>query len=290
MREPRVGIIDSGVGGITVWAEIVRLLGADLAQGGVQAVYYADTANCPYGVRSDGEIVALTRVCVDRLLERGVDVVVLACNTITAAAVDVLRDSYRGVEFVGMEPAVKPAVMATRSGVVGILATRATLRGRLYHNTAQRWAEGVTLVEVAGDGLVEMVEDEQVGSERCDALLRSYLDPMVEAGADCVVLGCTHYPFLSESIGRLYGDRLQVIQPAVAVAQRVKSLLVGQGFVFSANPVSDSCSISAIATVSAISAVSFSDRYVFISSLEADGQVERLQRIAWGYYNGLNSF
>lgn len=284
MREPRVGIIDSGVGGITVWAEIVRLLGADSAQSGVQTVYYADTANCPYGVRSDSEIVELTRVCVDRLLERGVDVVVLACNTITAAAVDVLRDSYRGVEFVGMEPAVKPAVMATRSGVVGILATRATLRGRLYHNTAQRWAEGVTLVEVAGDGLVEMVEDEQVGSAQCDALLMSYLDPMVEAGADCVVLGCTHYPFLSESIGRLYGDRLQVIQPAVAVAQRVKSLLVGQGFVFSANSVSDSCSVSAI------SAVSFIDRYVFISSLEADGQVERLQRIAWGYYNGLNSF
>lgn len=266
-----VGVIDSGVGGITVWAEIVRLMPDR------PIVYYADTANCPYGGRSDEQIVALTRVCVERLMECGVRLIVLACNTITAAAVGVLRDSYREVKFVGMEPAVKPAALLTRSGVVGILATRATLRGRLYLDTSHRWAEGVKLIETAGDGLVEMVERGKVSSLECDALLGGYIGPMVELGADMVVLGCTHYPFLSKSIERLSGGRLEVVQPAKAVAARAAQLLNSEG---AAEQFLQPKSVAEVAK-------QFDNQYVFISSLPGEKEIQRIQHLALDYYQSI---
>lgn len=269
MKRPRIGIIDSGVGGITVWAEIVKLMP------GVSTVYYADSANCPYGGRSDDEIIVLTQGCVERLLECDVKLIVLACNTITAAAVDVLRVSYPGVIFVGMEPAVKPAALATSSGVVGVLATRATLRGRLYHDTAQRWAEGVKLIEVAGDGLVELVEREMAGTAQCDALLNSYIEPMVEQGADYVVLGCTHYPFLSSSIERLTCGKLHVVQPAAAVALRVKFLLE--------NDRAFGGEVQATG-VAALPVGDLGVERIFMSSSSDLNERERISRMAWKYF------
>lgn len=268
LSKESIGVIDSGVGGITVWAEIVRLMPD------IDIIYYADTANCPYGLRSDEQIIALTRNCVDRLIEHGVGIIVLACNTITAAAVDVLRSSYGGIQFVGMEPAVKPAALATISGVVGILATRATLRGKLYLDTSHRWAEGVKLIETAGDGLVEMVENGQVDTAECDNLLLSYIEPMIEQGADQVVLGCTHYPFLSPSIKRLSRGKLNVVQPAKAVAARA-SQLIGYH-----DMVSHPKSLQELSH-------GLGEQYIFISSVPGRPEIERIETLALSYYQSI---
>lgn len=214
-----IGVIDSGIGGVTVWREIVALLPHE------STVYYADSANCPYGTRSYDEIFAMTEICVKKLLDSGVKIIVIACNTITAASIKQLREQYPAMLFVGMEPAVKPAAALTKTGVVGILATRATLAGELYHNTLNRIEHPIEIIEMAGDGLVELIEDESENSPQCEALTRTYIEPMIESGADCVVLGCTHYPFLIPTIERISHGRLTIINPAPAVARRVKSLL-----------------------------------------------------------------
>ena len=214
-----IGVLDSGVGGITVWAEIVRMLP------GQSTVYMADTANCPYGPRSHEQIRELTDRCAKKLLEQDVKLIVVACNTMTAAAIKMLREKYPSVPFVGMEPAIKPAFAATHSGVIGVLATNATLVGPLYNHTLDQFAGEAKVIEVAGEGLVEMVETSRQDSPECIQLLKFYIDPMIRQGADTLVLGCTHYPFLRESINLISGGSLQIIDPARAVARRVKQLL-----------------------------------------------------------------
>lgn len=225
MKENRspIGILDSGVGGTTVWSEVVTLLPQE------SVIYYADTANCPYGTKSYDEIVALTRICVENFIARGVKIIVIACNTITAASISLLRSDYPHMLFVGMEPAIKPAATMSKSGVVGILATHATLAGELYHATSSHVAGHISIVEMAGDGLVELIEQGDENSARCEELTRSYIEPMMAQGVDCIVLGCTHYPFLTATINRITQGRMTIINPAPAVARRVKSLLESNG-------------------------------------------------------------
>lgn len=214
-----VAVIDSGIGGLSVWIELRgRLLGGTL-------LYYADTAFCPYGTRSVDQIRDLTIDVAKRVIDRGAQVVVVACNTMTAAAIGALRERWRDVDFVGMEPAVKPAALSSKSGVVGILATKATLSGELYHNTRSQYASDVTVIETAGTGLVEFVEREAQDSPECEALLIHYIEPMLEARADTLVLGCTHYPFLSGAIERITGGRMEIINPASAVARRAMEFI-----------------------------------------------------------------
>ena len=224
------GVIDSGIGGLTVWREVVKLLpGEDI-------VYYADSANCPYGNRTKEEITTLTDAIVGKLIDRGVGLIVLACNTMTAAAVTYLREKYPHILFVGMEPAVKPAVQITKSNVIGILATRATLSGEHYHRTVDSFRPRVEIVEQAGEGLVEFIERGEVDSPQCRSLIRSYIDPMVARGADCVVLGCTHYPFLVPVITDIYGKGLVIVDPAAAVARRVMELASTHGLIENSKP------------------------------------------------------
>lgn len=219
MHENPIGILDSGVGGITVRAEIVRLLP------GESTIYLADTANCPYGGRSHAEILDLTRECVKSLLEHDVKMIVLACNTMTGAAIAQLRVEYPKMPFIGLEPAIKPAASATRSGTIGILATQATLSSRLYKDTLERYAGDVKVIQVAGDGLVELAEAGEEESPRAVELLEKYLRPMLDAGADTLVLGCTHYPFFRRAIDKISGGRLNIMDSAGAVARRVKQVL-----------------------------------------------------------------
>lgn len=222
-----LAIIDSGIGGVSVWSEVKKLLPHN------SLLYYADTVNCPYGVKSVDEIERLTVSVVGRVVDMGADIVVVACNTMTAAAISTLRDRWKNIDFVGMEPAVKPAAQSSSSGVVGILATRATLRGELYHHTRQTYAANVKIIESAGDGLVECVEQGLQNSEVCDALLKKYILPMLEGGADTLVLGCTHYPFLTRAIENVVCKAgfkpLHIINPAPAVARRVMHLAVKRG-------------------------------------------------------------
>ncbi len=214
-----IGFFDSGVGGLSVWREVVKLLPAE------HTVYYADSAYCPYGTKSSDEIIARSRHIMDFLLgQLQCKLIVVACNTATAAAIDYLRETYP-VPFVGMEPAVKPAALHSQTGVVGVLATQGTFKGRLYHETSERFAANTQIIEQPGDGLVELVESGQAESDEAMILLKKYIEPMLVAGIDHLVLGCTHYPFLIPTIKKITGDHVTILDPAPAVAQRVKYLL-----------------------------------------------------------------
>ncbi len=213
-----IGIFDSGVGGLSVWREIIKVLPSE------STIYYADNANCPYGDKSQQDIIRLADKVTTFLIEQGCSVIVVACNTATAAAIDYLRSTY-SVPFVGMEPAVKPAAVKSKSGVIGVLATRGTFNGRLFQETSRKYAADVKMLIQPGYGLVELVESGDFSSPRVYDLLHQYIDPMLDAGADHVVLGCTHYPFLAEAISNIAKGELTIVDPAPAVALQVKRVI-----------------------------------------------------------------
>ncbi len=217
-----IGIFDSGVGGLSVWKEIVKLLPCE------QYIYVSDSGYCPYGPRPKEYIVDRARKISRFLIDKGAQMIVVACNTATAAAIKILREEF-DIPFVGMEPAVKPAALHSKSGVIGVLATRGTFKGELYLRTLHKFASNVKVMEQIGDGLVELVEQGNVHTVQAEELVAKYLDPMIEAGADHVVLGCTHYPFLIDAIKKVSKERLTVINPAPAIANRVESLLESAG-------------------------------------------------------------
>ncbi len=214
-----VGVFDSGVGGLSILREIRSQRPQE------SLVYLADQAWAPYGERSLDEVRARSFVVVDHLLSRGAKTVVLACNTASAAALHHLRAAFPTVPFVGMEPAVKPAAEQTDRGVVGVLATAATFQGELYASVIDRHATGVGLVERAGTGLVELIEDGILEGPVIDAALHAHLAPMTAAGIDTLVLGCTHYPFVADRIRRILGDGVDLIDPAPAVARQLGRIL-----------------------------------------------------------------
>ena len=222
LPEPRaaapIGIFDSGVGGTTVLREIRALLPDE------PLLYLADQARCPYGPRSTDTLRRFTLENTDWLLARGAKMIVIACNTASAAALRWVRQQRPGVPFVGMVPALKPAALNSRSGVVGVLATPATMQGRLLREVREQWAGHVAIVEQIGEGLVPQIEAGALESDETRALLWRYLAPMVQAGADTVVLGCTHYPYLTPLIQDL-APSLQIVDAAPAVALQVGRVL-----------------------------------------------------------------
>lgn len=223
MNNNPVGIFDSGLGGLTVWREIRRLLP------GESLLYFADGENCPYGTKTMDEIRRYTLDAVEVLINKGAKLVVIACNTATAAAIEQLREMYPEVPFVGMEPAVKPAAMATKSGVVGILATEASLNGKLFKNAVEKYAGGIKVIPVPGNGFVELVEDDKEGTEEPLEIVKEVLRPIIEGGADQLVLGCTHYPFLIDDIRKVIGEAdVKIVNSAPAVAKRVADLLAAK--------------------------------------------------------------
>jgi glutamate racemase len=214
-----IGIFDSGVGGLSVWRQVVHHLP------GESVLYLADQAHVPYGNRSQAEIQAFCLAVADLLVAQGCKAIVVACNTASAVALQPLRRRFPDLPILGLEPAVKPAVALTRSGVVGVMATPATFQGQLYRATVGRHAVDVRVVEQVCIGLADLVEQGDLEGPHCDAALRSYLAPMLAAGADTIVLGCTHYPFVIEAIRRLVGPSLAVIDPAPAVARHLGRVL-----------------------------------------------------------------
>ena len=214
-----IGIFDSGSGGLSVYRELIQLLPLE------HFVYYADAAHCPYGEKSAAYIQDRVRWITDFLLGKGADVIVVACNTATAAAIATLRAEYPATPFVGMEPAVKPAALGTRSGVIGVLATAGTLKGSKYLNTRGLYQDNVRIVEHVGQGFVELVERGILDGPEAEAVVKASLQPLLDAGADTIVLGCTHYPFLQPLIQRLAGPEVRVIDPAPAVARQTLRIL-----------------------------------------------------------------
>jgi glutamate racemase len=220
MNNNPIGVYDSGFGGLSVWRELHRALPRE------SLIYLGDGKNCPYGTKSEEQIRELAERAVGDLVERGCKMVVVACNTATAAAIEYLRERFSHIPIVGLEPAVKPACAMTHSKVVGVMATERSLAGRKFLSTLERYGQGVEVLKVVGEGFVEAVEADAEQEPRTEELVRRAVEPMIERGADVIVLGCTHYPFLGDVIRRVVGDReVAVIDSGEAVEKRVESLL-----------------------------------------------------------------
>ncbi len=213
-----IGIFDSGVGGISVLREISALLPAEAL------IYYADSGHCPYGGKPRDQIIARATAITERLIERGAKLIVVACNTATIAAVEHLRATYP-MPFVAMEPAVKPAAAATRSGVVGVLATGAALAGEKFHRLVATHARDVRVITQPCPGLVEQVEAGALDTMQTRALVQRYVDPLLAQHVDVLVLGCTHYPFLRPLIQQVVGADVRLMDTGAAVARQVQRVL-----------------------------------------------------------------
>lgn len=214
-----IGVFDSGVGGLSVLRAIRGQLPDE------RVLYLADQIHVPYGPRSLEQVRSFSEAITRFLLSLGAKLIVVACNTASAAALHELRRTFPAVPFVGMEPAVKPAVEQTRSGVVGVLATPATFQGRLYASVVERFGSGATVLQNTCPGLVAEIEAGDTGSPAARRILEQALGPMLAEGIDTVVLGCTHYPFVIPLIQEIVGPKVRVIDPAPAVARQVGRLL-----------------------------------------------------------------
>jgi len=218
-----IGIFDSGVGGISV----LRAIRDQMPEESV--VYFGDQGHIPYGSRPVQQIRAFSETITRFLLEQGAKIIVVACNTASAAALKYLRETFPAVGFVGMEPAVKPAAEHTHTGKVGVLATPATFQGALYASVVERFANGVQLFQNTCPGLVQEIEQGNLYGETTHKILEDALLPMLEKNIDTVVLGCTHYPFVIPLIEQIVGESVRVIDPAPAVARQIQRLLQAQG-------------------------------------------------------------
>jgi glutamate racemase len=215
LPDPHVGVFDSGVGGLSV----LRALVGDGPQAPFH--YVADTAFAPYGERAPREIVQRARHLACRLVDEGADMVVIACNTATALAIDDLRAQWPAVQFVGIEPAVKPAMAVTRNGRVGVMATAATLASARLRDLVQRHAGGAHVFLQPCPGLATAIETDDAALED---IARRHVAPLTAACVDTVVLGCTHYPLAREVLQRCLGDHVSLLDPAQAVAARARTL------------------------------------------------------------------
>jgi glutamate racemase len=221
-----IGIFDSGVGGLSVLAAVRRQMPA------VDVVYVADAAHVPYGPRPLQEVRAFAFGITRFLIEHGAQVVVIACNTASAAALHELRTLFPTTPFVGMEPAVKPAAEHSHTGVVAVLATSATFQGALFASVVERFAQGVAVIPQVCPGLVEQIEAGELETPRTEALLRGWVEPLVARNIDALVLGCTHYPFVRPLLEQICGPGVRVVDPSEAVArqaERVLGILQRQG-------------------------------------------------------------
>ena len=211
-----IGIFDSGVGGLSVLRAIRRQLPHE------NLLYFADQGHVPYGVRSLDEIRQFSEAITRFMLRQDAKLIVVACNTASAAALNFLRERFPKIPFVGMEPAVKPAAEQTHSGIVGVLATPATFQGELYASVVERFASDVTVLQDTCLGLVEEIERGALDSQSTRRILADALRPTLGRGLDTVVLGCTHYPFVIPLIEEIAGYAVRVIDPAPAVARQVE--------------------------------------------------------------------
>lgn len=218
-----IGVFDSGVGGLSVLRAMRALMPNE------DVIFFGDQGHVPYGPRPLEEVRAFSVAITRWLLDEGAKLIVVACNTASAAALKYLRETFPDVKFVGMEPAVKPAAETTRTGRVGVLATPATFQGALYASVVERFANGVTLLQDTCPGLVQEIEKGNLDGEATRRILDAALRPMLENNIDTVVLGCTHYPFVIPLIERICGDSVRVIDPAPAAARQAERLLEAGG-------------------------------------------------------------
>ena len=218
-KEQPIGVFDSGLGGISVLRELVSLLPAE------DFIYFGDSANAPYGERTEREIRALTTAHVDRLAAMGVKAVVLACNTATSAACAPLRRRYRQLPIIGMEPALKPAILSREKPRVVVIATHATLRQKKFERLMARFKDAGEIVKLPCPEIVEFVERGEIHSEALSRYLKERFSIVLQTPVDCVVLGCTHFPFVRETIQQTVGQAVQIFDGAAGTARELKRRL-----------------------------------------------------------------
>jgi glutamate racemase len=212
-----IGIFDSGIGGTSIWSEIHQILPNE------KTIYLADSKNAPYGQKSKAEIIALSCKNTELLLDLGCKLIVVACNTATTNAIEELRNKYN-VPFVGIEPAIKPAATHSKTQKIGILATQGTLNSELFIKNIEKFND-TKIIEQVGHGLVPLIEKGEINSAEMTTLLESYLLPMITAGIDYLVLGCSHYPYLIPQIKKILPNHIQIIDSGEAVARQTQNVL-----------------------------------------------------------------
>ena len=213
-----IGIFDSGIGGTSIWKEITALLPFE------NIIYLSDSKNAPYGEKSKEEIINLSIKNTDFLIKENCKLIVVACNTATTNAIDVLRTNYN-LPFIGIEPAIKPAAIKTKTNKIGILATKGTLNSDLFEKTSNSLNKQIIIKETIGENLVELIEQGKIESNEMFQILSTYLKPMINEGVDCLVLGCTHYPYLIPKIREIIGDKIEIIDSGEAVAKQTEAVL-----------------------------------------------------------------
>lgn len=230
MNDKPIGVMDSGIGGLSIWKELVKELPDE------STIYFADNKNCPYGPKSLEEIHQLAENVVKFLISQNVKLILVACNTITVSVIDRLREKFN-IPFVGVEPATKVAVENTKTGNIGILATKGTFRGNLFNETKEKFGGNTNIHLQIGDGLVEMVETNSVNTKASQKLVQNYIDFFLQNNVDQVALGCTHYPFLKESLIKLSENKINFIDPAEAVVKQLRRILENENLLSDSNDV-----------------------------------------------------
>jgi glutamate racemase len=218
MTQKPIGLFDSGIGGTSIWKEVVKLLPNE------HTIYLADSKNAPYGEKTTEEIISLSIKNTEFLISKGCKIVIVACNTATTNAIDYLRATYP-ISFIGIEPAIKPAALLSKTGAIGILATKGTLTSKLFEKTANEYTKNITKIEQDGEGLVPLIEAGKLNSNETVTLLTTYLKPMLNFNIDHLVLGCTHYPYLIPEIKNILGEHVKIIDSGEAVAKQTKAVL-----------------------------------------------------------------
>lgn len=213
-----IGFFDSGVGGTSIWKEVIDLLPAE------NSIYLADSKNAPYGEKSVEEIIALSKKNTEKLLEMGCKLIVVACNTATTNSISHLRSNYK-IPFIGIEPAIKPAALNSKTKFIGILATKGTLSSALFSQTSGLYSRNLTIIEVVGEGLVNLIEQGNHNSPEMEMHLKNLLKPMLMANIDYLVLGCSHYPYLLPVLRRIFPTGVTIIDSGEAVARQTESIL-----------------------------------------------------------------
>ena len=214
-----IGVFDSGVGGTSIWKEIIKTLPNE------NTIYLADIANAPYGEKSAEKIIELSIKNTEKLINLDCKIIVVACNTATTNAIEILREKYK-IPIIGIEPAIKPAALASKSKAIGILATKGTLSSALFHKTSSLYASDLKVIEVVGKGLVELIEADKIESEEMHKLLEEYLQPMISQNIDYLVLGCSHYPYLIPVLRTILPKNVTIIDSGQAVALQTKNILI----------------------------------------------------------------
>ena len=217
-----IGIFDSGVGGTSIWKEIHSLLPNE------NTIYLADSKHAPYGNKSKEKILELSIKNTELLLKKDCKLIVVACNTATTNAIKILRKTYN-IPFIGIEPAIKPAALNTKTKTIGVLATKGTLTSELFHKTTNLFAEGITVLEQVGEGIVPLIESGKTNSQEMKEILQKYLNPLLKANIDYLVLGCTLYPYLIPLLVEKLPNHIKIIDSGEAVAKQTKNILEQYG-------------------------------------------------------------